>query len=57
MGNRENALYLVFKLVNRLGQNWRALNGGRTVMTLVLAGRKFADGVLQREEVNTAAAA
>ena len=47
---RENAVYLVFKLVKRLGQNWRALNGGRTVMTLVLAGRRFIDGILQPEE-------
>lgn len=50
MGKRENALYLVFKLVGRLGQNWRALNGGRTVMSLVLAGRKFKDGILQGKE-------
>jgi len=26
---RENALYLVFKIVQRLGRNWRALNGVR----------------------------
>lgn len=57
MGKRENALYLVFKLVKRLGQNWRALNGGRTVMTLVLAGRRFVDGILQEPEANPAAAA
>jgi transposase-like protein len=47
MGKRENALYLVFKLVQRLGQNWRALNGGRTVMGLVLEGRRFVDGILR----------
>ena len=46
MGKRENANYLVFKLIQRLGQNWRGLNGGRTVMTLVLDGRRFMDGVL-----------
>jgi putative transposase len=57
MGKRENALYLVFKLVRRLGQNWRALNGGRTVMTLVLAGRRFQDGILQGKEGQTQAAA
>jgi putative transposase len=49
MQRRENALYLVFKVIERLGQNWRALNGGQTVMTLVLAGEVFKDGVLQRE--------
>lgn len=57
MGKRENALYLVFKVVLRLGQNWRALNGGRTVMSLVLAGRKFVDGILQDKEGSTATAA
>jgi transposase-like protein len=53
MGKRENALYLVFKLVGRLGQNWRALNGGRTVMTLVLAGSRFVDGILQGAAAET----
>lgn len=43
---RENALYLVFKIVERLGRHWRVLNGGATVMTLVLAGERFVDGVL-----------
>jgi hypothetical protein len=43
---RENALYLVFKIVQRLGQHWRVLNGGATVMALVLAGARFVDGVL-----------
>jgi transposase-like protein len=57
MGKRENALYLVFKLVDRLGQNWRALNGGRTVMSLVLAGRRFTDGILEGTEEQTQAAA
>lgn len=57
MGKRENALYLVFKLVERLGQNWRALNGGRTVMTLVLAGRTFVDGILQAADQDARGAA
>jgi transposase-like protein len=47
MGKRENALYLVFKVIERLGENWRALNGGRTLMSLVLEGRRFIDGVLE----------
>ena len=55
---RENALYLVFKIVERLGRHWRVLNGGPTVMTLVLAGARFSDGVLvqhpAREEVQAA---
>ena len=48
---RDNALYLVFKIIERLSHNWRALNGGANLMTLVLEGRKFKDGVLQREKV------
>ena len=57
MGKRENALYLVFKLVDRLGQNWRALNGGLTVMTLLLGGRRFTNGILQEVKEETYAAA
>ncbi len=45
---RENALYLVFKIVERLATRWRVLNGGATVMALVLAGERFVDGVLVR---------
>jgi len=55
---RENALYLVFKIVERLATRWRVLNGGTTVMSLVLAGERFVDGVLvrrpPREEVKAA---
>lgn len=59
---RENALYLVFKIVERLAASWRTLNGGATIMTLLLAGARFRDGVLiehparrQPEEVPMAA--
>ena len=56
---RENALYLVFKIVERLSQNWRSLNGGATLMSLLLSGARFRDGVLvahpAREEVVRAA--
>jgi hypothetical protein len=45
---RENALYLVLKIVERLSTNWRVLNGGATVMALVLAGERFVDGRLVR---------
>src|SRR5450759_1788320 len=55
---RENALYLVFKIVERLGQRWRTLNGGATLMTLVLDAEPFVDGLLvrrsPREEVRAA---
>ena len=46
MRRRDNALYLVFKIVERLSRNWRALNGGANLMTLVLEGREFKDGIL-----------
>jgi len=52
---RENALYLVFKIVERLSANWRVLNGGATVMSLVLAGERFVDGQLVRPKVVQAA--
>jgi putative transposase len=44
---REAALYLVFKIVERLSRTWRTLNGGATLMTLLLEGSVFKDGVLQ----------
>jgi transposase-like protein len=43
---RENALHLVFKIVERLAGSWRELNGGATLMTLLLTGARFRDGVL-----------
>lgn len=57
MRRRENALYLVFKIAERLEKSWRPLNGGLTIMTLVLAGHRFIDGVYvhpAREEVSAA---
>lgn len=57
---REAALYLVFKIVERLSRNWRTLNGGATLMTLLLEGCVFQDGVLQPRpapEANVAAPA
>jgi transposase-like protein len=44
MRSRETTLYLIFKLVQRLGERWRALNGGATLMGLVLDGTVFIDG-------------
>ncbi|MHB1640740.1 MAG: hypothetical protein ACYCUD_13060 [Candidatus Dormibacteria bacterium] len=49
---RENALYLVFKLVLRLGTRWHPING-RNQLTLLLAGERFADGRLQRSQPTT----
>lgn len=45
---RDNALYMMFKIVQRLSGNRRALNGGANLMALVLAGYHFKGGKLQR---------
>jgi transposase-like protein len=42
---RENALYLVFKLVLRLSLNWRAINAPNQ-LKLLLSGHRFHDGQL-----------
>ncbi|MGA2872646.1 MAG: transposase [Candidatus Dormibacteria bacterium] len=42
---RENALYLVFKLVCRLSTNWRTIDAPNQ-LTLLLGGRRFVDGRL-----------
>jgi putative transposase len=47
---RENVLYLVYKIVRRLSQNWRGLNGGPRLMQMVLAGAVFRDGVLMESD-------
>ncbi len=47
---RNNALYLVFKMVERLSGNCRALNGGENLMALVLEGAVFKDGIRQPRE-------
>ena len=42
---RQSAVPGVQKIVERLSRNWRTLNGGATVMTLLLEGCVFQDGV------------
>ncbi|MGH9055984.1 MAG: IS256 family transposase [Acidimicrobiales bacterium] len=42
---RENALYLTFKLIVRLGLNWRSLNAPNQLQ-LLLQGHQFRDGKL-----------
>ncbi len=54
---RDNALYLVFKIVERLSRNWRVLNGGENLMTLVLEGCSFEDGILKRGQIHVMATA
>jgi putative transposase len=49
---RENALYLVFKLVTRLSINWRCINAPNQ-LALLLAGERFVDGKLQRQQPST----
>jgi hypothetical protein len=36
MRRRDSALYLVFKITQRLEARWRPINGGLTLMTLLL---------------------
>src|SRR5712692_2136072 len=48
MRQRETALYLVFKDIQRLAENWRALNGGENLMALVLDGCVSEDGIRRR---------
>jgi len=43
--NRENAVYLVFKVVQRLSQHWRRV-GGSNLCHLVLEGKRFVNGKL-----------
>ena len=47
--NRENAQYLVFKVIERLSQNWRRITGSN-LCALVLSGRRFVDGKLVDRE-------
>ncbi|MDH4334910.1 MAG: IS256 family transposase [Chloroflexota bacterium] len=56
MRRRENALYLVFKVAQRLEHSWRPLNGGLTVMTLLLGGARFVDGVYVPRSAEASAA-
>ena len=56
MRRRENALYLVFKIAQRLEPAWRPLNGGPTIMTLLPGGARFVDGVLVRRAREVSAA-
>jgi transposase-like protein len=51
MRRRDSALYLVFKIVERLSRNWRSLNGGANLMAVVLERCTFKDGILQREKM------
>jgi putative transposase len=43
--NRENALYLVYKVVQRLSRNWRRITGAN-LCQLVLDEKQFVDGKL-----------
>ena len=54
---RDNALYMVFKLVERLSGNWRVLNEGENLMALVLEACSFEDGILKRGQIYEMASA
>jgi hypothetical protein len=51
---RDSALYLVFKITQRLELVWRPLNGGLTIMTLLLRGARFVDGIYIPADVERA---
>jgi putative transposase len=43
---RDNALYLVFKLIDRLSINWNRLSGDPELLRLVMDAAPFEDGIL-----------
>jgi transposase-like protein len=51
---RENALYLVFKLVLRLSLNWRGVNAPNQLQ-LLLGGYRFHDGQVSLEDARAPA--
>jgi hypothetical protein len=52
---RSASLYLVFKGAQPFDHSWRPLNGGLTIMTLLLGGARFVEGVyVPQEEVSAA---
>lgn len=53
MRRRDSALYLVLKITQRLELGWRPLNGGLTLMTLLLRGARFVDGIYVLTEAET----
>ena len=46
MKRRDSALYLVYRVVRRLGERWRPLYGGRNLMSPLMDGARFEDGIL-----------
>ena len=46
---RENAVYLVFKLISRLSLNWRSINAPNQLQ-LLLTGHRFVDGKLHLDQ-------
>ena len=58
MKRRDSALCLVFKIVKRISQCWKSLNGGANLMNLALEGCVFKDSILQpRQSFQVQAAA
>lgn len=55
-GRRDNALFLVFKLIDRLSINWNRLSGDPELLRLVMDAAPFEDGILapRRKEVSAA---
>ena len=50
MGSRY-LVFKVFRIIDRLSQNWRVLSSRARLTAPVPEGRMFKDGVLQRQEM------
>lgn len=54
---RDSALYLVFKLIDRLSLNWAPLQGAPELLRLVVEGASFEDGILAHQPSQEVSAA
>ncbi len=50
MRNQKAGLYLVWKLIQRLSENWQEIEGKEWIQA-VLSGKKFKDGVIEEEKM------
>ncbi|MCL5056125.1 MAG: hypothetical protein M1169_09290, partial [Firmicutes bacterium] len=50
MRSQKAGLYLVWKLIQRLSENWQEIEGKEWIQA-VLSGKKFKDGVIEEEKM------
>ncbi|MCL5055916.1 MAG: hypothetical protein M1169_08225 [Firmicutes bacterium] len=48
MKSQKTGLYLVWKLIQRLSENWQEIEGKEWIQA-VLSGKKFKDGVIEKK--------